>query len=153
MAEERFRRPAEHEQLLNTLCGRTGPFSAMYEAMMFAAAVGRTKGERVSFEKHGEPINLSRLDNRLFGDVLVDLLAAADCPDDPKVLSDDRLKERILIFEEYAHRGLNFIQGEINTSGGGDLTELISGLVMDALAPDVVSVNDRMKDMLDALEW
>ncbi|SFD80985.1 DNA phosphorothioation-associated protein 4 [Streptomyces aidingensis] len=155
MAEERFRRPADHEELLASLTGKSGPFSAMYEAIMFAAALGKRKGRREPFEKTGEQINLSRVENRPFGDVLLDLLAAAEEPEDAKILADDRLKDRVLIFEEYANWGLNFIQGELNASGGRDLTAVLSALVMEALTAPPDDERDLTTEILAAgqLDW
>ncbi|WP_269857979.1 DNA phosphorothioation-associated protein 4 [Streptomyces sp. RPT161] len=155
MAEERFRRPADHEELLAALAGKSGPFTAMYEAMMFAAALGKQKGRREPFDKSGEPINLSRVENRSFGDVLLDLLAASEKPEDAKILADDRLKERVQIFEEYANCGLNYIQGQLNASGGRDLTGILSSLVMEALTAPQGDEADVATEILTTgdLDW
>lgn len=148
-AEDRFRRPAAHEQLLNELTGKDGPFRAMVDALMFAAALGRRKDRRDPFEKAGEPIRLALMDGRQYGDVLIDMIAAAEAQDDPKILADERLAERIRIFEEYANGGLNFIQGELNTSGSHDLVTIVSSLVMDALtAPD-----EKENDLAELMQF
>ncbi|MEV0312279.1 DNA phosphorothioation-associated protein 4 [Nonomuraea fuscirosea] len=131
--DERFRRPAEHEELLNALTAKDGPFRAMVDALMFAAALGCRKGRREPFDKPGDGIRLALMEGRQYGDVLIDVIAAAEVRDDPKILGDDRLSERIKIFEEYANGGLLYIQGIINESGSRDLTAIISNLVMDAL--------------------
>ncbi|MGW2407211.1 DNA phosphorothioation-associated protein 4 [Streptomyces sp. NPDC001739] len=141
-AEDRFRRPAAHEQLLNELAGKDGPFRALVDALMFAAALGCRKGKRDPFDKTGEPVRLSLMDGRQYGDVLIDVIAAAEARDDPKILADERLAERVKIFEEYANGGLNFIQGELNTSGSRDLVMIVSSLVMEALTAPVEQTND-----------
>jgi dnd system-associated protein 4 len=151
--EIRFRRPAEHEELLSLLTGKDGPFRSNYEALMFAAALGRRRERRVPFEKSGEMIRYALIENRPYGDVLVDLIAAAETPDDAKVLSDERLGERLRIFEEYANGGLHWLQGEINTRGSRDLVAIVSSLVLDALMPAEGKDDDPLEDMLDALEW
>ncbi|GGK44980.1 hypothetical protein Ppa06_00650 [Planomonospora parontospora subsp. parontospora] len=133
-ADERFRRPAEHERLLNDLTAKDGPFRAMVDALMFAAALGCRKGRREPFEKAGEAIRLSLMEGRQYGDVLIDMVAASEVQDDPKILADDRLSERIKIFEDYANGGLYYLQGEINARGSNDLTAIVSSLVVDALA-------------------
>ncbi|MGW0660091.1 DNA phosphorothioation-associated protein 4 [Streptodolium elevatio] len=155
MADERFRRPAAHEDLLAALAAKDGPFAHMYEAMMFAAMLGMQRGQRTPFEKTEERINLSRVENRKFGDVLLALLAASDSPDDPEILSDDRLDDRIKIFEEYANTGLSYLQGELNASGGRDLTELVSGLVMEALTEPTNADKNLVSEILNAgdLAW
>ncbi|MFJ5558954.1 DNA phosphorothioation-associated protein 4 [Streptomyces sp. NPDC093250] len=135
--EDRFRRPAGHEDLISALASKEGPFNAMVDVLMFAAVLGRNKGKREPFDKAGEPIRLALIEGRQYGDVLVDMIAVAEEPDDPKILADERQPDRVKIFEEYANGGLNSIQGEINASGGHDYVSIISTLVMDALtAPD-----------------
>ncbi|GGP94904.1 hypothetical protein GCM10010266_17580 [Streptomyces griseomycini] len=152
--EIRFRRPAEHEQLLSLLTGKDGPFRANYEALLFAASLGRRKERRVPFEKSGEGIRYALVENREYGDVLIDLIAAAEVPEDAKILADDRLAERLRIFEEYANGGLHCLQAEINTRGSRDLVAIVSSLVLDALTPTADTTEDpAVKDMLDALEW
>ncbi|MGX1563360.1 DNA phosphorothioation-associated protein 4 [Streptomyces sp. NPDC055506] len=135
--EDRFRRPAGHEELISALAGKDGPFNAMVDVLMFAAVLGRNKGKRESFDKAGEPIRLALIEGRQYGDVLIDMIAVAEEPNDPKILADECQPDRVEIFEEYANGGLNYIQGEINASGGHDYLSIISTLVMDALtAPD-----------------
>ncbi|WP_380277451.1 DNA phosphorothioation-associated protein 4 [Kitasatospora purpeofusca] len=150
--EIRFRRPAEHEQLLTLLTGKDGPFRANYEALLFAAALGRHKERREPFEKSSEPIRYALVENRSYGDVLIDLLAAAEVPDDATVLSDERLAERLQIFEEYANGGLNFLQGEVNSRGSRDLVAIVTSLVVDALVSVPQTNDDPIKDMLNELE-
>lgn len=151
--ETRFRRPAEHEQLLVALTGKDGPFRANYEALLFAAALGKRKGQRVPFEKYGEPIRYALVENRAYGDVLIDLLAATEVPGDAKILADDRLQERLKIFEEYANGGLHYLQGEVNSRGSRDLAAIVSSLVLEVLKPPAPEEDNPVKDMLDALEW
>ncbi|CAM5243561.1 DNA phosphorothioation-associated protein 4 [Streptomyces narbonensis] len=151
--EDRFRRPAEHEQLLNDLTSKDGPFRAMVDALMFAAALGRRKDRRENFDKQGEPIRLALMEGRQYGDVLIDMIAAAEITDDPKILADERQNERIRIFEEYANGGLNIIRGEINSSGSRDLVLIVGNLVMDALAAP--REEDDVSALLQAadLQW
>lgn len=153
--EDRFRRPAEHEQLLNELTGKDGPFRAMVDAMMFAAALGRRKQRREPFEKAGEPIRLALMEGRQYGDVLIDMISTTEVKDDPKILADERLAERIRIFEEYANGGLHFIQGEINASGSRDLVTLVSNLVMEGLTSTKVEQADDVSELMQTaeLDW
>ncbi|KUM79248.1 DNA phosphorothioation-associated protein 4 [Streptomyces curacoi] len=131
---DRFRRPAQHEDLLNDLTSKDGPFRTLVEALMFAAALGQRKSRREKFDKPGEPIRLALMEGRLYGDVLIDMIAAVEVQEDPKILADDRLDERVRIFEEYANGGLSYIRGELNTAATRDLDVLIGNLVMEALA-------------------
>lgn len=152
--EDRFRRPAAHEDLIAALAGKEGPFNAMVDVLMFAAVLGRNKGKREPFDKAGEPIRLALIEGRQYGDVLIDMIAVAEEPNDPKILADERQPDRVEIFEEYANGGLNFIQGEINASGGHDYVSMISTLVMDALTEPDERQNDVSALMQAAdLDW
>ncbi|MEU8965867.1 DNA phosphorothioation-associated protein 4 [Streptomyces sp. NPDC048491] len=152
--EDRLRRPTQHEDLISALSGKEGPFGTMVDVLMFAALLGRNKEKREPFEKAGEPMRLSIMEGRQYGDVLMDMVAVAEVPDDPKVLSDERQPERVKIFEEYANGGLNYIQGEVNASGGQGYVSIISNLVMETLtAPD--EHQSDVSDLLKAtsLDW
>ncbi|MBD0676986.1 DNA phosphorothioation-associated protein 4 [Streptomyces sp. CBMA156] len=151
---DRFRRPAQHEELLNEIHGKNGPFRNMVECMMFAAALGHRKGRREEFEKAGEPIRLALMDGRQYGDVLIDMLAAVEVQDDPKILADDRLDERVRIFEEYANGGLSYIRGELNTAAVRDLDQIIGALVLESLVSSPEEV-DEVGDLMSSadLDW
>ncbi|WP_116248527.1 DNA phosphorothioation-associated protein 4 [Nocardiopsis sp. FIRDI 009] len=151
---DRFRRPKDHEQLLNDLKSEDGPFDSRVDALIFAAALGRRKNLRDEFKESGERIRLELIGDRQYGDVLIYMLAAIEKPDDPEILADDRLDERILIFEEYANGGLNYLQGELNRSATYDLDVLVSGLVMDALRTYPSEEDEVGELMSDAgLDW
>ncbi|MGW1890126.1 DNA phosphorothioation-associated protein 4 [Streptomyces sp. NPDC002004] len=152
--EDRFRRPAAHEDLIGALSGKDGPFNAMVDVLMFAAMLGKRKGKREPFTKAGEPIRLSVMEGRQYGDVLMDMIAVVEDTDDPKILADGRQDERVRIFEEYANGGLNFIQGEVNSSGGKDYVSIVSTLVMDALTTPDERQNDVSELMqVASLDW
>ncbi|MFI9718187.1 DNA phosphorothioation-associated protein 4 [Streptomyces sp. NPDC052396] len=155
-AADRFRRPHTHDALLAELTDKkTGPFGTMVEAMMFAAMLGRRKGRREPFEQHGEPIRLALMEGRLYGDVLLDMLAAVEQEDDPKILADDRLPERILIFEEYANGGLGYLKVEINRQPTQNLDTVVAKLVLEALKASPAEKKDDIGELMSsaALDW
>lgn len=120
----------------------------MVDVLMFAAVLGRHKNKCEPFDKAGESIRLALVEGRQYGDVLIDMIAVAQEPDDPKILADERQPDRVKIFEQYANGGLNFIQGEVNASGGHDYVSIISTLVMEALtAPD-----ERQNDVSELMQ-
>lgn len=59
------------------------------------------------------------------------------------------------IFEEYANTGLNFIRGELNASGGQDITDVMSDLVLGALAEAPDTKPDLVTEILGVgkLDW
>ncbi|MFD6294177.1 DNA phosphorothioation-associated protein 4 [Streptomyces sp. NPDC060235] len=152
---DRFRRPAQHEALLNELQGKDGPFRTLVDAMMFAAALGQRKDRSEEFDKAGEPIRLALMDGRQYGDVLIDVLAAVRIQDDPKILADDRLDERVRIFENFANGGLSYLQGELNTAPTRDLDLLVGNLVMEALTTHQDEHDDEVGAIMSSadLDW
>ncbi|MDT0457006.1 DNA phosphorothioation-associated protein 4 [Streptomyces sp. DSM 41527] len=155
-AVDRFRRPSTYEKLLVELTEKkTGPFGTLVEAMMFAAVLGRRKGRREPFEQHDEPIRLALMEGRLYGDVLLDMLAAVEEENDPKILADDRLPDRILIFEEYANGGLGYLQAEINRQLNEDLDAIVAALIIEALQAPQETGEDDIGHLLTSasLNW
>ncbi|MFI9393704.1 DNA phosphorothioation-associated protein 4 [Streptomyces bauhiniae] len=153
---DRFRRPHAYEQLLGKLTDKkTGPFATMVEAMMFAALVGRRKGQREKFDQTDEPIRLALMEGRLYGDVILDILAVVEHEDDPKILSDERQAERVLIFEEYANGGLAYLQTLVSRQPGQDLDALVSNLVLESLQNQQEEKSDDVGDLLASasLDW
>jgi dnd system-associated protein 4 len=153
---DRFRRPHDYEQLLAKLTDKkTGPFATLVEAMMFAALLGRRKGERKPFEQSDEPIRLALMEGRLYGDVLLDMLAAVEHEDDPKILGDERQAERVLIFEEYANGGLAYLQTLISRQANQDLDVIISNIVLEGLQNQSEEKKDDVGEILASasLDW
>ncbi|MFJ9691496.1 DNA phosphorothioation-associated protein 4 [Kitasatospora sp. NPDC101183] len=151
---DRFRRPAQHDELLNQLHGKNAPFRTLVECLMFAAALGQRKGRKEEFEKAGEPIRLALMEGRQYGDVLIDMLAAVEVQDDPKILADDRLDERVRIFENYANGGLSYIRGMLNANTSGDLDQVIGSLVLESLT-STPKETDEVGDLMSSadLDW
>ncbi|MGW4627695.1 DNA phosphorothioation-associated protein 4 [Streptomyces rubiginosohelvolus] len=153
---DRFRRPRAHEDLLGKLTDRkTGTFSTMVEAMMFAALLGRRRGERKPFDESDEPIRLALMESRDYGEVLLDMLGAIEYPDDPKILSADRQPERVLIFEEYANAGLSHLKTLISRQSDQDLDTIISNLVLEGLRQPLEVEKDDVGEILASadLDW
>jgi dnd system-associated protein 4 len=112
--------------------GRTeGIFKSKQKVLMFAAALGLKKGERRVLEKRSEPIRYAIFQGAL-DDIFISALAIA-ATGDLKVLSAERLDERITIFEEYAHAGL--VELHTLLSKPGDDLEYVLQTVMDSRAP------------------
>jgi dnd system-associated protein 4 len=105
-----------------------GIFKSRQKVLMFAAALGVKKGERRPLDKRGESIRYS-IFQRAIDDTFIGAVAIAATAD-LRVLSSERIDERITIFEEYAHAGL----AELHTllSKPGDDLECILQTVMEA---------------------
>jgi len=115
-ADVRVRRPLKHQELISRLTVKEdGPFLHYWQVLTFAAALGWSRGRRESFDKTEEPIRYGMFNNSATVAALIDAMGVLETPDDPGIMSDDRLPERIRVFEEYANGGLGIIQGELNS--------------------------------------
>ena len=134
--DRRVRRPSDKQDVLDELSGEDGPFEALRDVIVFAAALGFSRGRTVPFDATGEPIRWDTMCNRRGTEVLVNMLSAATAADDPQVLEDSRFEERILVFEEYANGGLEILKSELGRSVV-DPSELILKIVREASGPSI----------------
>lgn len=99
-------------------------FQTKQKALMFAAALGKFRGNREEIEKRGNGIRFDIFENAI-DDGFVNALAVAEVGD-LKILSPDKQGERIKIFEEYAHAGLKEIEDVCFKKEGDPLVNLVS---------------------------
>ena len=145
--EVRVRRPAQHEALILQLREEAG-FSTMRDVLLFAAGVGVSVGRRVPFDRSGETIRYETVTADVFSDAFISMIAAVTCEGDPEVLDGARLTERVLIFEEYANGGLEYIQEQANVRRQPHeviLRSLVTEALTDAGAVEPASVEDLLK--------
>ncbi|WP_152990248.1 DNA phosphorothioation-associated protein 4 [Sphaerimonospora mesophila] len=117
-SEPRVRRPKAHKTLIQQL-GREeeGPFKNMASTLLFAASVGYVRSRREKFSESEEPIRYEVfLRHSPTAVAFIDSLGVLEYPGDASIMSEERLGERIAVFEEYANGGLSYIQGQINAS-------------------------------------
>lgn len=115
-ADRRVRRPSDKSGVLEELVGADAPFQALRDVLVFAAALGFSRGVRVSFESSDEPIRWDTMCNRRGTEGLVDMLSAASADGDPQILDDSQFESRIRAFEEYANGGLEILESECSRS-------------------------------------
>jgi dnd system-associated protein 4 len=116
MSEKRqnppIRRPQDHDELIKRLTAKDKyrnvdtPFTVMYDLLVFAASLGFKLEKRVPFSKSGEPIDFATMKSNAYFEQLLSTIAVLTFEGDHTCLSDDRLAERIRLFEEYANGGL-----------------------------------------------
>jgi dnd system-associated protein 4 len=98
-------------------------FETKQKALMFAASLGRRRGERKELDRKGVAIRYDIFE-RTLDDGFIDALAIATTGD-LKVLAPERADERIEIFEEYAHTGLLEMVERCFNRSGDPLEELL----------------------------
>ncbi|WP_166027216.1 DNA phosphorothioation-associated protein 4 [Streptomyces chilikensis] len=136
--ELRVRRPKDKETLIQQLLAEhDGIFASMAEVLLFAAALGWSRGDdgRVPLKAHGEPIRFDVFKKMATAEAFIESLAVMVSPGDTEILSDSRALDRVRIFEEYANGGLAILQGELNTSRS-PVAETLIDLVRDACVAD-----------------
>lgn len=151
-ADVRARRPQHHERLMQELQKDAG-FPAFRDILLFASAVGFVQGRRVPFNATaGDPIRYDTLASPSFADTLISMIAANEVGNDPEIMDDARLAERVAIFEEYANGGLEYIQELINTRNQTpDL--IVFDLVTGALADQSTTQTADVQDLLNGINW
>lgn len=92
-------------------------FDTKQKAMMFAAALGFATGTRRKLERKAAGIRYDVFEGSL-DDGFINALAVFETGD-LKVLSEARVNERIDIFEEYAHAGVEVISRLCAQEGNG----------------------------------
>ena len=142
------------EEVLNLLTskvdGSVAIFPQLRDALVFAAAVGFAHGRKLPFKDTSEPIRWDVASNRRGTELLVNLLAIAENPDDPEVMNDDRFNERILIFEEYANGGLTLLKEQLDSTPRNP-TEVVLHLIEEAQRQGARQEQPALDDLLDEL--
>lgn len=150
-SDVRVRRPQRHEELMQKMRNDAG-FSTFRDILLFAAGLGVAQQRRVAFEGSGEPIRYDTLTDPSFAEALINMIAAVEYPDDPNIMSAERLAERVHAFEEYANGGLEYLQEQMNMRH--QPVELVAiSLVTDALARDRAAEPASVDELLGGVSW
>jgi dnd system-associated protein 4 len=112
--DRRIAPPREYEEFLDRLTDE-GLFETKQKAIMYAAALGQYLKKRTPVERRGVAIRYDIFANVL-DDSYINAAAVADAKD-LKLLAQDRLEERVTIFEEYVHTGLAEMQRRLSQPG------------------------------------
>lgn len=118
MRDLRVRRPADKDELIAKLAGdEPGTiFSSMKDLFIFAAALAASEDRKTAFvSTSDDPIRLELFKRDTTHELLINVLAVLERPDDPEILRDDREPERVAIFEQFVNGGLEIIQAHLNT--------------------------------------
>lgn len=134
------RRPEDKHDLMKILTGNLpntkndAPFNYMYDVLVFAASLGFKLGKRAPIEKYSpEPIPFTTMQSNEFFETLMSTIAVLTFEGDHTCLSDDRLAERIRLFEEFANGGLLHI-AEMLKGYAGTPREFVESLVSNDIS-------------------
>ncbi|RLK59606.1 DNA phosphorothioation-associated protein 4 [Actinokineospora cianjurensis] len=150
--DHRARRPAEHERLIHELRDDAG-FGAYRDILIFAAALGFRNDRRKPVTKPaGDPIRYEVLiSGSGYSEALINMIAV-NVSDDPEIMDDARLEERIKIFEEYANGGLDCIQEQINVRHQ-TAALVVTDLVTEALSDSGGATAASVEELLSSTTW
>jgi dnd system-associated protein 4 len=116
MTDPRVRRPADKAELIARLAeGNDAVFPSMRDLFVFAAALGKVDERRRPLTRAAkDPIRLDLFRADAGHELLLQSLAVLAHPDDAEILREDRVDERIEIFEEYVNGGLELLQEHLD---------------------------------------
>jgi len=123
----RVKRPYQYEKLMDQLKD-AGPFETLKDVMVFAACLGLSKNRKNCFKKTSEPIALSIFSGD-YDKMVINTIAIKDT-NDPFIMGNDRINERIEIFEEYACGGLEIIDNSLKSSKHLSINETLIDMVL-----------------------
>lgn len=149
----RVRRPQQHEALMIELQSEAG-FPTFRDVLLLAAAVGFRNERRVPFTATGgDPIRYeTTMIVPAFSEALISMIAANVVTDDPEIMDDARLEERVKIFEEYANGGLEFIQEQVNVRRQ-TAALVVADLVTEALSETGGAQPVSVDELLGGVSW
>ena len=107
----RIRRPKQYDDLLE-IFKKERIFTSNKNALVFAASLGFKKKQRQSFDESSEPIMLRIFDDNTDIPFIYSLALAET--DDISMMTKNKFKEAVLIFEEYANGGLSIIRSVLD---------------------------------------
>tara|TARA_B100000678_G_scaffold258698_1_gene238469 strand:- start:1495 stop:1905 length:411 start_codon:yes stop_codon:yes gene_type:complete len=129
-----------------------GAFPTFRDVLLLAGAVGFRQGRRAAFTlTAGDPIRYETLSARTFSDTLINMIAV-NTVDDPEVMDESRLEERVRIFEEFANGGLEYIQEQTNVRHQ-PAALVVRDLVIEALDNEKGAEAVSVDELLDGLKW
>tara|TARA_R110000765_G_scaffold323962_2_gene415592 strand:- start:648 stop:1085 length:438 start_codon:yes stop_codon:yes gene_type:complete len=133
----RIRRPKQYDDLLE-IFKKERIFTSNKNALVFAASLGFKKKQRQSFDESSEPIMLRIFDDNTDIPFIYSLALAET--DDISMMTKNKFKEAVLIFEEYANGGLSIIRSVLDPA-----TALVS---LEAIISELDETNteDMFKD-------
>ncbi|MEQ6900783.1 hypothetical protein [Nocardioides sp. YIM 152588] len=148
----RVRRPQEHERLMVELRDEGG-FGTFRDILLLGAAVGYRFSRRVGFsEKAGDTIRYETMTAPAFSEALINMIAANVVTDDPEIMDGERIQERIVIFEEFANGGLEYIQEQVNVRHQ-PAALVVGDLVAEALSGSGGATAASVEELLGGVSW
>ena len=112
----RVRRPKQYETLMNDLCrGENSVFDTFADLLVFSAVLGAHRNVSKPFEKTSEAVQFHIFSSDIYQTVF-NTIALKHAAFDPTIMGNENLDEKIGVFEEYAHGGLEILATNLDNS-------------------------------------
>lgn len=149
-----IRRPLQHNDLITKL-GKpveggndrksAQPFDTMRDVLVFAAAVGLSRGSRVSFsQKAGDDITLETMRGNLNFKLICEVIQVLISDGGANCLAHEHDDDAFIAFEEYACGGLNLLEEALavipKPHGPREFRSLITNFVVDDLTSGKIQI-------------
>jgi dnd system-associated protein 4 len=111
-----------------------GGFESLAQVAVFSAALGQNRGRKSDRSNSQYDVRFSVLQTLPGGEELINAIAIANAPlpivSDP--LSEDKLDERLRLFEEFVNGGLDVVSETIQNDGNA--IDIVFGIMNSAIA-------------------
>lgn len=157
-----IRRPLQHNDLITKL-GKpvegghdkksTQPFDTMRDVLVFAAAVGLSRGSRVSFsQRAGDDITLETMRGSLNFKLICEVIQVAISDGSANCLAHEHDDDALIAFEEYACGGLKILEEALadipKPHGPREFRSLITNFVVKDLTSGKIQIPSQGEQTL-----
>lgn len=139
------RRPKDHDEMLTAISQSDKKvFSSYKDALVFAACLAYSRGEKRQFDKSSDPVGMHIFRGE-FDLSVFQCVSLADTGR-PQVMADEMEDERISRFEEYACAGLDILKREVFESPE-DWDIALERLMVDAIGSNKKTILEDITDL------
>ena len=152
MTAPRVKRPLEDEELTKRLTmADDAPFTTIRDLLVYCAALAyHRKAEPHRFEKTAEPVPFQIFESAQL-DKFIDMLALV-VSKDHNILIEERLSERIEIFERFAASGVGILRQALDSAKGRPALDVLRDLTLDEFRKREGQVVTNLEHLLSELD-
>jgi dnd system-associated protein 4 len=152
MTAPRVKRPLEDEDFIKRLTVEDdAPFTTIRDLLVYCAALAfNRKAEPHRFEKTAEPVPFQIFESAQL-DKFIDILALV-VSKDHNILTEERLPERIEIFERFAASGVKILRQALDAAKGRSALDVLRDLTLDEFRKREGHVATNLEHLLSELD-
>lgn len=152
MVAPRVKRPLEDDDFIKRLTSEEdAPFTTIRDLLVYCAALAFDRKEEPSrFEKSAEPLPFQIFESAQL-DKFIDMLALV-VSKDHNILIEERLPERIEVFEQLAASGLKILRRALEAARGRSALDVVRDLTLDEFRKREGHVTTNLEHLLSELD-